>query len=70
MAEFDSADELLAATEKTSADGYRKMDAYSPYPVHGLAEAMGFKNSKLPMLVLIGAIVGGILGFSMQYYAS
>ncbi len=40
LAEFDSADELLAATEKTFAEGYRKMDAYSPYPVHGLAEAM------------------------------
>ena len=70
LAEFDSADELLAATEKTFAEGYRKMDAYSPYPVHGLAEAVGFKNPKLPLIVLIGAIVGAIIGFSMQYYAS
>ena len=46
------------------------MDAYSPYPVHGLAEAVGFKNPKLPMIVLMGAIVGAVLGFSMQYYAS
>jgi len=70
LAEFDSADELLAAAENTFAEGYRKMDAYSPYPVHGLAEAVGFKKSKLPMIVLIGAIVGAIIGFSMQYYAS
>lgn len=70
LAEFDSADELLAASEKAYAEGYRKMDAYSPYPVHGLAEAVGFKKPILPMIVLIGAIIGAVLGFTMQYYAS
>lgn len=70
LAEFDSADELLAASRKTYAEGYRQMDAYTPYPVHELAEAVGFKKARLPLIVLIGALVGAALGFGMQYYAS
>lgn len=70
MAEFDSPDALLEAAEKASAAGYRRMDAYSPMPIEGLAEAVGFHHTSLPLVVLCGGIVGGLAGFSMQYYAS
>ncbi len=70
MAEFKGADEILAATQAAYAEGYRRMDAYSPLPVHGLAEALGFKSSILPAIVLTGGILGGIGGFALQYWAS
>jgi hypothetical protein len=70
MAEFDDARVLLDAAEKTYAQGYRRIDAFSPFPVHGLSEAIGFHKSRLPLIVLIGGILGGIGGFALQYYAS
>ncbi len=70
MAEFENAEQLIEASKKAHEFGYRRMDAYTPYPVEELPAAVGFKKSKLPMIVLIGAVVGGVLGFFMQYYAS
>src|SRR5258708_25748662 len=70
MAETKEADEILAATKAAYAAGYRRMDAYSPLPVHGLAEALGFKSSILPAIVLTGGILGCIGGFALQYWAS
>ncbi|HEX9653849.1 MAG TPA: DUF3341 domain-containing protein [bacterium] len=70
LAEFENPDHLLQAAEKAHAAGYRKMDAYTPFPVEGLAEAVGHAKPTLPLLVLIGGIVGGLLGFGMQYYGS
>jgi hypothetical protein len=70
LAEFDDPDLLREAAEKAHAAGYRKMDAYTPFPVEGLAEAVGHAKPTLPLLVLIGGIVGACLGFGMQYYGS
>jgi hypothetical protein len=70
MAEFDSPDALLVAAQRAYEAGYRRMDAYSPFPVEGLAEAIGFHRSGLPLVVLIGGIVGGLGGYLMQYYLS
>jgi hypothetical protein len=70
MAEFESPESLLVATERAYAEGYRKMDAYTPYPVHGLAQALGHKGVRLPWIVLGGGIVGALAGYGMQYYAS
>jgi hypothetical protein len=70
LAEFDTPETLVAAAERAYADGYRRMDAYSPFPVHGLAEAIGFHKNYLPLLVLIGGIVGAGIGFFSQYYAA
>ena len=70
LAEFDGPDELLAAAKRTHAAGYRYVEAYSPFPVHGLAEAIGFERTRLPLVVLIGGIVGGIAGYALQYWAS
>lgn len=70
MAEFDSPDDVLEAARRTNAAGYRTVDAYTPFPIHGLSEAIGFKKTILPLIVLIGGICGATAGFSMQYFAS
>jgi hypothetical protein len=69
MAEFDSADQLLEATVRATAAGYKRVEAYSPFPVEGLAEALNF-HTRLPLIVLIGGIIGGLSGFLLQYWIS
>jgi hypothetical protein len=58
IAQFESPGDLLAAAQRAYAEGYRKMDAYTPMPIHGLAEAIGFRRNYLPLLVLIGGLFG------------
>lgn len=70
MAEFDTPEEVLAAAKRAQAQGYRRMDAYTPFPVEGLSEAIGFHHTWLPLLVLIAGILGAIIGFASQYYAT
>ena len=70
MAEFANEELLLAAARKSHAVGYRRMDAFTPLPVHGLAEAVGFEKTRLPLVVLIGGTLGGLGGFFLQYYAN
>jgi len=68
MAEFTSPEALVAAAERAHREGYRRLDAYTPLPVEGLAEAIGFHKNRLPLLVLIGGIVGAASGFFLQYW--
>ncbi|MDA1313674.1 MAG: DUF3341 domain-containing protein [Acidobacteria bacterium] len=70
MAEFENADAVLEASKKTYAAGYRRIDAFSPFPVHGLAEAVGYRKRILPWIVLAGGVVGGLAGFFLQYWVS
>jgi Protein of unknown function (DUF3341) len=70
MAEFDNPEMLRAGAERAHAAGYRRMDAYSPFPIEGLAQVIGFKRTQLPLIVLIGGILGGIGGFYLQYWTS
>ena len=70
MAEFDSAQRLLDAAKATHEAGYKKIDAYSPFPIEGLAEEIGFHHDEVPLVVLIGGIIGGLTGYSMQYWMS
>ncbi len=69
MAEFLLPQELLDATKRARAAGYREMDAYTPYAVEGLAVALGMKSSWIPSVVFIGGLVGAGVGFFMQYYS-
>jgi Protein of unknown function (DUF3341) len=70
MAEFDSPEDLLEAARHTYEEGYRRLDAYSPFPVHGLAEAIGFQRTRLPLIALLGGIAGGLGGYLLQYWIS
>lgn len=70
LAEFEEGDALLAAARQAYAAGYRRMNGYTPFPVHGLAQALGQSPTRLPLLVLIGGVIGGAAGYFMMYYAS
>ncbi|HEY7323131.1 MAG TPA: DUF3341 domain-containing protein [Candidatus Binatia bacterium] len=70
MAEFDTPEALVAAARSAFAAGFRKMDGYSPFPVDGLAEALGFHHTRVPLIVLIGGILGCLGGFFLQYWVS
>ena len=68
MAEFDNPTDLVAAAQRTYEAGYRRINGYSPYPIEELSEAIGFTRTGLPLIVLIGGILGGLGGFFMQYW--
>src|SRR5580658_6193556 len=70
MAEFESAQALVDAARKTHGAGYQKIDAYSPFPIEGLAEDIGFHHDEVPLVVLIGGIIGGLSGYALQYWCS
>jgi len=69
MAKFDSPEAVLAATRSAREAGYKKMEAYTPFPIEELADLLDFKP-KIQYLVFIGGVIGAISGFALQYYAS
>jgi hypothetical protein len=70
VAEFESPDQLLNAAHRTREAGYRRVDAFSPMPVEGLAEAVGFHATRLPLVVLLAGMFGAAAGFFLQWYAN
>jgi hypothetical protein len=68
MAEFETADQLIAATRAAKGAGYERMDGFSPYPVPEVADALGFPRSEMGAIMFIGGLCGATLGFLMQYY--
>lgn len=68
LAEFDTPSEIVAATKRAYAEGYRKMDAYTPFPVHHLPEALGMRKSAVPLVTLVGGILGGLTAYMLQYW--
>jgi len=69
MAEFENQEDLLRAARDAHSIGYRKMDAYSPFPVQGLARTLGHERSAIPLIVLAGGIAGGLGGYFMEWFA-
>jgi hypothetical protein len=70
MAEFDDPHLLIEATQHAFDRGYRMMEAYSPFPVDGLAEALGFHRNRIPRMVFLGGLFGGVGGFFMQWFSA
>ncbi len=71
MAEFRTPTDLVAAAHRAYTAGYRRMDAYTPFPVDGLADAIGAHGrGRLPALVLLGGLAGAVGGYALQYYAA
>ncbi len=70
MGEFSTPEDLLAATKKAREAGYKHVEAYTPFPVEGLSEAVGFKWTAVPLLTLMGGLGGGLTGFGLQYWVA
>jgi hypothetical protein len=68
MAEFDSPTAIVEATRRAYAEGYRRMDTYTPFPVEGLAEEMHFHRTGVPLIVLLGGLAGCLGGYFLQYW--
>ena len=68
MAEFDNPSDAVAAARRVYEEGYRRIDAFSPYPVEELSEAIGVHKTHMPLIILIGGLGGGLLSFLMQVY--
>ncbi len=70
MAEFDNPTALVEAARAAREKGYRKLDAYSPFPIEELTDALHLHHNKLPLIVLLGGIIGGLAGYLLQYYVT
>src|SRR5207248_9869700 len=70
MAEFDNPTALVNAARIAREQGYRKLDAYSPFPIEELSDALHLHHNKLPLIVLIGGLVGGLTGYLLQYFVT
>ena len=70
VAEFESAEAIMEAAEKVRVAGYRNTDAYTPFPVHGLSDAIGFHDTRLPWMIFIGGLSGCFLGYTLEWYTS
>jgi len=70
MAEFDNPTSLVNAARAAREKGFRKLDAYTPFPIEELHEVLHLHKNKLPLIVLIGGILGGLTGYLLQYYVT
>lgn len=70
MAEFETPGELVRAARETRERGYSKVEAYSPFPIEELQHALRLPRNKLPLIVLVGGIVGGALAYLLQYWTT
>ena len=70
MAEFSSVESLVAAARRTRAAGYRSVEAYAPFPVEELADALELPPSRIPRFMFAGGLTGAAAGLAMQYFAN
>lgn len=70
IAEFANGERLVEAARHARGTGYRRIEAYAPFPLEGLSEAIGFRKNRVPLITLLGGIVGGVGGYFMQWYSA
>ena len=70
MAEFDNPGALVSATRAAREQGYRKLDAYTPFPIEELNDVLHLHKNKLPLIVLCGGLLGGLTGYVLQYFVT
>jgi hypothetical protein len=70
IAEFGTPDDLIEAARRARDAGYREIEAYTPFSVEGLAETIGCKGSRVPLITLLGGVVGGLSGYLLQWYSA
>lgn len=70
LAEFATADALLRAANRARQAGYRQLEAYAPFAVEGLAEAVGFRRNRVPLITLLGGIAGGVGTYFLLWYSA
>jgi hypothetical protein len=70
LGEFETPEGLLQAARRAREVGYRRMDAYTPFPIHGLSDAMGFRPTKLPFIVLAGAVIGCATALGTMWFSA
>ncbi|HUU82644.1 MAG TPA: DUF3341 domain-containing protein [Phycisphaerae bacterium] len=70
LVEFETVEELLAGAEKVRDAGYTKWDCHTPFPVHGLNDAMGIRPTRLPWLVFGAGVTGAAVGLALQYWTN
>jgi hypothetical protein len=70
MISFENAKDARDAAHKLHEDGYRSLDAFTPFPVEDMPEAMGYRPSWLPKAIFCGGLLGGLAGYGLQYWAS
>jgi Alternative complex III, ActD subunit len=70
MGEFETPEQILAAAKAARAAGYKHIEAYTPIPVEGLSEEIGFRWTAVPLITLIGGLGGGLTGFGLQYWSA
>lgn len=70
MGEFETPEQLVSAAKKAREAGYKHVEAYTPFPIEGLSEHIGFRWTAVPLITLIGGVGGGLTGFALQYWCS
>jgi len=70
LAEFEGATAVVEAARQAFAAGYRHMDAFTPFPVEGLAEVLGFRRTRVPLVMFAGGVSGAVAGYLMQYWCN
>jgi hypothetical protein len=70
VAEFETPEQLLAAAQQTTSAGYTRAEAYTPFPIDGLADALGFHKTSIGLITLLAGVIGGFTGFGMCWYAN
>jgi len=70
LAEFETPQALVEAATRVRDAGYRRIDAFTPFPIEELSDAIGFRDRRLPMFVLLGGATGTVVGLALQYWVS